>query len=248
MGAIQFVEGLDQTSLTISPEEFEQHVEAAVSTIAEKHPEEAPAPAPASPVVHPPLISEKSSISRPEVNARNSLEGEYSTSRRPTSPRRSSDLVTGVEDEKAAVAGLLRTIQRPLSSIGRIFSDADTSAQAQRSAALVPPSSSAHHPVATPQPGRSPRLTPGGGSAVATPRSSSAKEGSRPLRAEDAAARQASAETAEAQRIQSAEHADVVETLSGMFPDLDKDVIDDVVRMKEGRVGLAVDACLALSS
>lgn len=54
-------------------------------------------------------------------------------------------------------------------------------------------------------------------------------------------------------------------TLSGMFPDLDKDVIDDVVRMKEGRsvvptchhsllltvpsrVGLAVDACLALST
>ena len=52
-----------------------------------------------------------------------------------------------------------------------------------------------------------------------------------------------------------------------MFPDLDKDIIDDVVRMKEGRydskfvplcqvqhadgcrrVGLAVEACLALSS
>jgi len=33
-----------------------------------------------------------------------------------------------------------------------------------------------------------------------------------------------------------------------MFPNLDKDIIDDVVRMKEGRVGLAVDACLALSS
>jgi hypothetical protein len=54
-----------------------------------------------------------------------------------------------------------------------------------------------------------------------------------------------------------------------MFPNLDKDVIDDVVRLKEGRsvvehpqsmpakiqltdlphsVGLAVDACLALSA
>jgi hypothetical protein len=32
-----------------------------------------------------------------------------------------------------------------------------------------------------------------------------------------------------------------------MFPNLDRDVIDDVVKMKEGRVGLAVDACLALS-
>lgn len=37
-------------------------------------------------------------------------------------------------------------------------------------------------------------------------------------------------------------------TLQGMFPDLDKDVISDVVRMKEGRVGLAVDACLALNN
>jgi hypothetical protein len=33
-----------------------------------------------------------------------------------------------------------------------------------------------------------------------------------------------------------------------MFPDLDREVISDVVTQKEGRVGLAVDACLALSS
>jgi len=66
--------------------------------------------------------------------------------------------------------------------------------------------------------------------------------------AEEAAARQASAETFEAQKMQRAEHNNVVETLSGMFPDLDKEVISDVVRQKEGRVGLAVDACLALSS
>jgi len=51
-----------------------------------------------------------------------------------------------------------------------------------------------------------------------------------------------------------------------MFPDLDRDIIDDVVRMKEGRyehlhfqhvhdmltisdrVGLAVEACLALNA
>lgn len=32
-----------------------------------------------------------------------------------------------------------------------------------------------------------------------------------------------------------------------MFPSLDKDIISDVVRQKQGRVGLAVDACLALS-
>lgn len=55
------------------------------------------------------------------------------------------------------------------------------------------------------------------------------------LDAQDAAARQASAEDAEARRIQRAEHNDVVETLSNMFPNLDRDVIDDVVKIKEGR-------------
>ncbi|KAK4694572.1 hypothetical protein P7C71_g3034, partial [Lecanoromycetidae sp. Uapishka_2] len=70
----------------------------------------------------------------------------------------------------------------------------------------------------------------------------------RKLSAEDAAAQQASAEAAEAQRIQRAEHNNVVETLAGMFPNLERDVIDDVVRVKQGRVGLAVDACLALNS
>lgn len=55
------------------------------------------------------------------------------------------------------------------------------------------------------------------------------------MAAEEAAARQASAETAEAQRVARAEHETVVETLSGMFPDLDRDIISDVVRMKEAR-------------
>ena len=36
-------------------------------------------------------------------------------------------------------------------------------------------------------------------------------------------------------------------TLQSMFPNLDKEVIEDVVRAQEGNVGKAVDACLALS-
>lgn len=32
-----------------------------------------------------------------------------------------------------------------------------------------------------------------------------------------------------------------------MFPNLDKEVIEDVVRAQEGNVGRAVDACLALN-
>jgi hypothetical protein len=58
------------------------------------------------------------------------------------------------------------------------------------------------------------------------------------MSAEEAAARQASAEAEEARKIQRQEHLLVVETLAGMFPALDREVIDDVVRMQKGRYEL----------
>lgn len=188
MGAIQFIENLDRSSLTISPEDFEANVEAAVAAIAERPPPS------------PPRMSEK--------------------------PQHPEDPSSG-SDEKAAVAGLLRTIQKPLSSIGRIFGD-DGGASSE--------------PVSTPQPGSTPRHSPSietgdpiltalGGRRHNPPR----REKESRLTAEDAAARQASAETEEARRIGRMEYDNVVEILRGMFPGLDRDVIGDVVRMKEGR-------------
>ncbi|CCC06806.1 hypothetical protein SMACR_00836 [Sordaria macrospora] len=217
MGAIQFIENMDRTTLTITDEEFEKNVEAAVSAIAEKHRAESPPP---------PVESEKSTAV-PTLSA-----GESSQVRAsldvggPATPRRSSSSNEaresseyGENEEKAAIAGLLRTIQKPLSTIGRIFSDEGASSSADQD---VP------SPAHTPLPEHEARR--------------------QRLSAEEAAARQASAEAAEAQRLFRAEHANVVETLAGMFPDLDRDIISDVVYQKEGRVGLAVDACLALSS
>ena len=55
------------------------------------------------------------------------------------------------------------------------------------------------------------------------------------MSAEDAAARQASKEAEEARRIRLREERNVVETLSGMFPGLDREVVVDVVRANEGR-------------
>jgi hypothetical protein len=289
MGAVQFIEGLDRTSLTVSDEEFEKNVEAAVSAIAERHaPDEptTPDPTAAAPQLHlqtqsphtpghrrmpsPHLhLSEKSSLAHPEVTQRNSLEAEQAGPRRSTSQRNSAHKteVDQPEEENAAVAGLLRTIQKPLSTIGRIFSDNDTTTTASSS-----------NPANTPQPGNTPRLTPqppqqgrrsseyGQAEYNEKQRRSGEQERARQrLSAEDAAARQASAEAEEARKIQRQEHKVVVETLAGMFPQLDRDVIDDVVRMKEGRyvhffpslhdyanayirVGLAVDACLALAN
>ncbi|KAL1628816.1 hypothetical protein SLS54_001505 [Diplodia seriata] len=230
MGAIQFIENLDRTSLTITDEEFEKNVEAAVSAIAERNSLDEQRQRPQTHNRHPSpgvRVSEKSALSRPEVTPRNSLDAERVPARA-SSSRGGSSAGNGQEgeEENAAVAGLLRTIQRPLSTIGRIFSDDNMSEK---------PSSS--QPVSTPQPGNTPRLTPDHRSSEDARRTERRNiEQRQAFSAEDAAARQASAEAEEARRIQRQEHRVVVETLAGMFPDLDRDVIDDVVRMKEGRI------------
>lgn len=206
MGAIQFIENMDRTTLTITDEDFEKNVEAAVSAIAERHRAEE------APQRQEPQHSEKTGLQPPfeSTSARPSLDLEATGT-----PRRSLSSDPGDDN---AVAGLLRSIQRPLSSIGRIFSD-DPSAPG--------PSS----PARTPQPGGTPSRV--------SPRPSTDRRPStdprEQLSAEDAAARQASAEAAEAQRLHRAEHNNVVETLAGMFPDLDRDIISDVVYQKEGR-------------
>lgn len=198
MGAVQFIENMDRTTLTITDDEFEKNVEAAVSTIAEKH------------LAHTPRVALQATF-----NEKVSFDsGE-------TAPRHSYDEMDGARDgdpnsESVAISGLLKTFQKPLSTIGRMFSD-------------EPGQSSSASGVAP----RSPELPP-------RPSGERTEDLQRPssrhtLSAEEAAARQASAEAAEAQKLHRAEHANVVETLAGMFPDLDKDIISDVVYQKEGR-------------
>lgn len=210
MGAIHFIENMDRTTLTISDEEFERNVEAAVSAIAEKHRAESPPP--------PPPQSEKQTLRPPEPS---------------TSEPRSSGEYGSSGDERPAITGLLRTIQRPLSTIGRIFSDEPS----PPSPPPPPPPAAASTsfaaptvPVAAGMMPHSPARTP------APPERDDRELRMRQrLSAEEAAARQASAEAEEAQRLHRAEHANIVETLAGMFPDLDREVISDVVYQKEGR-------------
>lgn len=222
MGAIQFIENMDRTTLTITDAEFEQNVEASVSAIAEKHRSESPPPPPPqsekSTTLKPPTAGEsRPSSTRPSLDADASL--------RPGSPRRSTSSNEGEysgSEEKAAITGLLRSIQRPLSTIGRIFSDEpSSSATAAAGVGAAGQSTSIASPARTPQP---PERGDGGD-----------LRARQLLSAEEAAARQASAEVAEAQRLHRAEHANVVETLAGMFPDLDREIISDVVYQKEGR-------------
>ena len=212
MGAIQFIENLDRTSLTISDEEFEKSVEAAVSVIAERHKEvEILPPPPPRPLAHP-QISEKSGLSQPEVVPRNSIEAEYSSPRRPTSSRDYSRSLAGNDgsDEQTAVSGLLRTIQRPLSSLGKMFSD-DPSSPPQSGPAFQPnPPQRLSPAVFQPPRNSNDMIRPSEESRVVGKPSQSPES---TLSAEEAAARQASAEYAQAQRIERAEHQDVVESV-----------------------------------
>lgn len=203
MGAVQFVENMDRTTLTITDEEFEKNVEAAVSAIAEKHQSQANSPA----IPQPPQFDEKGRYIPPDRPSQDD--------QAPPFPPRSTSLNDSGQGEP--ITGLLKTIQRPLSSIGRMFTDdggqGSSESQAPRLSQGLPPP---------------PRTE-------ATEDSTQRPSSRHTLSAEEAAARQASAETAEAQRLSRAEHANIVETLSGMFPDLDREIISDVVHQKEGR-------------
>lgn len=188
MGAVQFIENLDRTNLTIPDEDFEREVEAAVSSIAEQQRQQE-VNAATSPQLP---FSEKSSLSRPEVMPRNSTDGERTrAARHNQSAAESSN--TNWSDDSDAVAGLLRNIKKPLTTIGRMFTE--------ESADM--PRASADRSALTPNPGDNPRLP-------ARPGQSLTEQASI-LESEDAAARQASAEAAEAHSLQQAEHATVVE-------------------------------------
>lgn len=240
MGAVQFIENMDRTTLTITDDEFEKNVEAAVSAIAEKHRPQSPATAEAGPSQ---TFSEKNhGVLHPSQaggpSTRRSLE-------EPSTPRRSTSSNEGPPDtpneDQAAIAGLLRTIQKPLSTIGRIFSDEPVAAAPVSSS--PPPSLIPHSAPRTPAPPpiTDPSPRPSGdhqrrAAAGEQPPSPPPRPPPRSqLSAEEAAARQASAEVAEAQRLHRAEHSNIVETLAGMFPDLDREIISDVVYQKQGR-------------
>jgi len=207
MGVVTFIENLDRTNLTITDKEFERNVEQAVSAIAEKnkeleYEEKTHSAAAAGPMQH---LSEKSALSRPEVTPRNSMEAERSSPRRNVSQRLSekSQQTNANDAEEDAVTGLLRTIQKPLSSIGRIFSD-DGASQAQQNAL---------RPGSTSQPGSTPqRLSPTPKVERPPHKDRSDRRSSAERRTvENAGVKQASAEAAEAQRVRVREHRVVVE-------------------------------------
>jgi Rab5 GDP/GTP exchange factor len=209
-GAIDFIERLDRTSLTISDEEFEKNVEESVSAIAERHP----------PTAQSHQLPEPASIKAEGTSPRASLDVPHRSK-----SVRSEGKSDSENEENAAVAGLLRTIQRPLSTIGRIFSDDNATT----------PQVPLNQPPLTPQPLTQHRRSPLARGTLAASPSKGTDVVQAQMSAEDAAARQASKEAEDARTIRAREERSVVETLCGMFPALDREVVVDVVRANEGR-------------
>lgn len=198
MGAIQFIENLDRTTLTISASEFESNVELAVSAIAERHRAES--------FLHERLSGTMMPTSTEvEMAAHNLAQSDESAEK--------------VLDGGIAMTGLLRTMQKPLSSMGRIFSDGKSTSydslkgnRPEEYPRLDSPPSTGLSPVVFQPPRNShdERRTPDGiqhaADNIITQGSISSENGTR--------AGQSSLEMAQVQRLQRDEHNDVVELVS----------------------------------
>ena len=116
MGAIQFIENMDRTVLNIPDEDFEREVEAAVSAMAERD------------LTKPGPAGQKDAADR--YDGFPHAESDWTRSPKTSLPTEgldssASDVTIQMTDEDTANKGLLDTIQRPLSSISRIFSESN---------------------------------------------------------------------------------------------------------------------------
>ncbi|TQS38187.1 hypothetical protein Golomagni_01312 [Golovinomyces magnicellulatus] len=225
LGAVHFIENLDRTTLSISDEEFEKSVEAAVSAIAEKH--QAQARESSRPT--PELVSRQDEMTSGVLH-----EAENLTGKKPTS----IEAASSEPEEKAPIGSILRSIQRPLSTIGWIFSD-DAS---QNTIARTPQGKGPQDPT------QSSRVIPKDSENLPCPNVIQNNSPTSKKTTNDFNERQASISPSETCHPQQNEYPDSTEILTDMFPNLDKEIIKDIITQKEGRVYLAVDACLALNS
>lgn len=210
MGAVQFIENLDRTALTISDQDFERKVEQSVSSIAERNTAPVKASRGTDNTMGRVQVSEKSTISQPRVTASDTSTIQPGKLALREKPYISQNLTAS--DENTAVDGLLKTMKRPLSSLGKIFSDDEGNSQPPDQQLVAPEQAISR---LSPDIFKPPRH-----SDEAERRGQGGEDQSdnsplmRKLRTEDAAAaaaRQASAEAAQAERIQQAEHQNVVE-------------------------------------
>ena len=126
-------------------------------------------------------------------------------------------------------ATAINTIRKPLSSLGKMFTDQDQLALRKSSSEDL-----LSHTEDKTQPN------------PATQSDDASRR--RVQSAQEQAERLASAEQTQAERIQREEHDKTLGALRAMFPDLDPEVVEAVVEAKQGRIGVCIDVCLELSA
>ncbi|RKF81761.1 Vacuolar protein sorting-associated protein 9a [Golovinomyces cichoracearum] len=225
LGAVHFIENLDRTTLSISDEEFEKSVEAAVSAIAEKH--QAQARESSQHTLE--LVTRQNEMTPGTSHEVENLTGKKLTSTEATSSE--------PPEEKAPIGSILRSIQRPLSTIGWIFSDDASQNSISRTQGKIPQDST-----------QSSRVIPKDSENLSSPNVVKNTGLANQKITDDSIERQARNLPSETFNPLQNEYPDSTDILTDMFPDLDKEIIKDIITQKEGRVLLAVDACLALNS
>ncbi|KAK9370448.1 hypothetical protein V1509DRAFT_575558 [Lipomyces kononenkoae] len=227
-GAISFIESLDRTALNITNEEFEERIVQSVAMIQEKADRS----------------DERSETSSSPVSssAGAGLRARTQTPpSRPFSPADMADVASGVASQ--VQEALSATFTAPFKQFSKLFDGDDTEDDEERKRSILsrarnfPGRSVSTSQQARPQSPQQPNTSDHRRS------SSSVSQ----IDLTSAAAAQASQEALESQQRERQEHKNVVETLQQMFPNLDIEVIEDVVSQKHGRVGVAIDACLALA-
>lgn len=226
-GAVSFIETLDRSNLSISDEEFNKKVDESVKTLSNKT-----------------LLTPKTGDNQDNDKNPPLTPTQTHTPERAQSPANSvikrlgTPIGSGSLTPSAVLQNSAGLFAAPFKSLGCFFEGETVSrTPTPASDSEQIPSYDSSKPPSTPETG------------IFTETKEDAKkqgvENSK-LSPEELAARQISAEEQEARRISQLEFESVVETLSQMFPGLDREVIVDVVTEKEGRVGAAVDTCLTL--
>lgn len=234
VGAVAFLETLDRSRLSISDDEFEANVEQSVKSIAEKR-----SKAEERLLSQPPDTPERKLSPRPPVTAEAAV-SETTAAQQPagTETETSNTEAAGASTSAGASAGGSASEQPAGGTETPTGMNASTVLMNSAGLLAAPFKSLSRMFEADPN------------EETSTAENSDAEPDKKPphVSPEELAARQVSAEEHEAQRIYREEFVNVTATFRQMFPKLDQEIIEDVLREKEGRVGPAVDACLALLS
>lgn len=235
-GAVSFIETLDRQSLSITEEEFNHNMD---KSIASSKPDTPPNPIDSQP----PSTPDRSRT--PDPSYRKSSES--GLSRPDTSPRHQQGNLTPSAVLQNS-AGLLAV---PFKTFSKYFESEPPSPPSNKQTSS---SSRDTSESATPALDSSSKLEESTMKNYSDSKMQDTKYQAPDnnsnyhsrLSPEELAAKQISAEEEEARRISQQEFESVVDTLAQMFPSLERSVIVDVATAKQGRVGAAVDACLAL--